>query len=112
MAHSKLDYVDVALQNNYFAQDCKYYNTTQFADLIKSNKNEYLTLMHFNTRFLIKNKDKIESLLFEISSLPDLIAITDTKLNSFTARQASIEYYNFSHANSMSNAGGVGIYIK
>ena len=112
MVHSKLDYVDVTLQNNCFTQDCKYYNTTQFADLIKSNKKEDLTLMHFNTRSLIKNKDKIESLLFEISSLPDLIAITETKLNSFTAHLASIEHYNFSYVNSMSNAGGVGIYIK
>ena len=111
MVHSKLDYVDVALQNNCFTQDCKYYNTMQFADLIKSNKKEDLTLMHFNTRSLIKNKDKIESLLFEISFLPDLIAITETKLNSFTAHLASIEHYNFSYVNSMSNAGGVGIYI-
>ena len=58
MVHSKLNYVDVTLQNNCFNQDCKYYNTTQFADLIKSNKKEDLTLMHFNTRSLIKNKIK------------------------------------------------------
>ena len=84
MVHSKLGYVDVALQNTCFTQNCKYYIATQFGDLIKSNKKEDLTLMHFNTRSLIKNKDKIESFLFEISSLPDLIAITETKLNSFT----------------------------
>ena len=74
MVHSNLDFVDIALQNNCFTQDCKYYSTTQFADLIKSNKKEDLTLMHFSTRSLIKNKDKIESLLFEIFSLPDLTA--------------------------------------
>ena len=68
--------------------------------------------MHFNTRSLIKNKDKIEFFLLEISSLPDLIAITETKLNSFRAHLASIENFNFSHVNSISNAGRVGIYIK
>ena len=67
--------------------------------------------MHFNTRSLIKNKDKIESLLFDIFSLPDLISITETKLNLFTVHLASIKHYNFSHVNSMSNAGGVGIYM-
>ena len=50
-------------------------------------------------------------MLFEISSLPDLIAIAETKLNSFTAHLAFIENYNSSHVSSMSNAGGVGIYI-
>ena len=60
MVFEKLDNVDVALQNVSFTQDCKYYSTTKFADLSKSSKKD-LTLKHFNTRYLMKNKKTIIS---------------------------------------------------
>ena len=71
-------------------------------------------LLHFNVRSLSKNKDKIDEFLHDFERLPDLVAISETKLNenSIGTSNISIPNYCFLRNDSPSNAGGVGIYIK
>ena len=69
-------------------------------------------LVHFNTRSLSKNLDKIEEFLNDMTRFPDAIAISETKLNSNSSSNNNIPHYNFLHNDSPTNAGGVGLYIK
>ena len=40
-----------------------------------------ISVIHFNVRSIIKNKRKIEELLYDLNKSPDIIAISETKLN-------------------------------
>ena len=81
-----------------------------------SNKNykqkHTLNIIHFNTRSLTKNKSKIEELLQMLKTQPDVIAISESKLSENNAIRADLRNYNFVHCDSLSNAGGVGLYIS
>ena len=61
-----------------------------------------------------KNKHKIDSFLGQLSNdcLPAIITITETKLSNANAKSVNIENYLFEHVDSLSHAGGVGIYIS
>ena len=65
--------------------------------------------MHFNVRSLPKNKDKIEELRDRLDYQPDIMAITESKLNDNNIRRADLENY---HLINYSNAGGVALYIS
>lgn len=72
-----------------------------------------LTLIHINTRSLNKNLDKLETeLIRELASTPDIIAITETKLNSSNENQVNLKNFNFINVNSKTRAGGVGCYLN
>ena len=90
--------------------DSKYYSPLEYANILKIENS--LKIIHMNVRSLIKNKNKIESLLLNMPIPPDIIAITETKLNSSIAHLVDITNYSFIHVESKSNAGGVGMYIK
>lgn len=77
------------------------------------NPNEHIAIMHINTRSLIKNFDLLHQLICELNREPDIILITETKLNSRSnVNFANLNNYSFFHKNSLTKAGGVGIYIK
>ena len=90
--------------------DSRYYSPQQYANLLQNKSN--LKIIHMNVRSLTKNKDKIESLLLHMPVPPDIIAITETKLNSSIAHLVEIKNYSFIHVESKSSAGGVGMYIN
>ena len=69
-------------------------------------------LLHFNGKSLSKNKDKIDEFLHNFERLPDLVAISETKLNENSTSSISIPNYCFLCNDSPSHAGGIGIYIK
>ena len=69
--------------------------------------------MHFNVRSLPKNIDHLVSYLTELSESSDVIAVTETKLNNDTViSNIQVTGYEFVHCNSLTTAGGVGLYIK
>jgi len=43
---------------------------------------------------------------------PDFIAISETKLKSKCSTNIQIPNYNFVHVDSLTNAGGVGLYVN
>ena len=65
-----------------------------------------------NTRSLPKNINLIEELLYSINNKPDVIAISETKLNENNENSIFLRGYNFVHVNSPTNAGGVGLFIS
>ena len=67
-------------------------------------------MLDVNIRSLNKNFEKLEDLLTQISKLPDIIAISETKLNN--KLNFNLQGYNFIQNNSKTKAGGVGMFIK
>ena len=99
---------------SYLDGDCEYYSTLQFSDIINSKKKNELAMMHFNIRSLPnkENKSKIETLLEQLPEIPDVMAFLETKINSSNINLINIAKYQFEHNASLSNAGGVGLYIR
>ena len=77
----------------------------------KHDKNNFFVL-HLNIRSLTKNRDKIEELLNELNFFPEIIGISETKLNSQKTINKNIYNYDFAHSDSPTNAGVVNLYVK
>ena len=92
--------------------NCKYYNV----EAVNNNHLKYsrdLFLIHFNIRSLQKNIDKLFHFVSQLKNSPDIIAITETKLNkSKICFNIDLTGYKFIHSDSCTKAGGVGFYIK
>ena len=57
--------------------------------------------MHFNTRNLQKNIDKLSHYILQLKKLPDIIAITETKLKKDELQtNIGINGYSFIHSDS------------
>jgi len=91
-------------------EPCKFYNLTQLQCL--RNKISGLFLVHFNTRSLVKNLNKITDWLNSSSIFPDVIAISETKLYGDKHTMVNIKGYSFIHKNSLTDTGGAGLNIK
>ena len=91
-------------------EPCKFYNSIQLQCLC--NKTSGLFLVHFNTRSLVKNLNKITNWLDISSIFPDVIAISETKLTGNKHTMVNIKGYSFIHNNSLTNAGGAALYIR
>ena len=110
-----------SLGNSHFETDdisealflpCDYHNIKSINEHIRNNKCN-LFLIHINIRSLQKNIDKLTHFISELGKSPDVIAITETKLNKNRIHSnIEINGYNFIHSDSETNAGGVGMYIK
>jgi len=59
-----------------------------------------------NTRSLPKYQHKIEELLLNCAKTPELIVVSETNI------QQVLENYDFLHADSKNNTGGVGLFIR
>ena len=94
--------------------NCHYHDIVSINEYLNLNNNRpNLFLIHFNVRSLQKNFDKLTNYILQMKKLPDIIAITETKLaKNQIVVNIDFEGYNFIHSDSSSGAGGVGLYIK
>ena len=96
---------------------CKYYelnslNTIFVESPNKEDKTGFL-IMHLNVRSLQKNIDKLSLYVAQLKRKPDIIAVSETKLGINRVHENNeLSGYNFIHRGSLTNAGGVGIYIN
>ena len=65
--------------NKLLFLDCNYHDIASINNHASNNYNDLL-LMYFNTRSLQKNIDKLTHYILQLKKLPDIIAITETKL--------------------------------
>ena len=92
--------------------ECKYRSIKWYTKQCTTKKSATFNIVHFNVRSLTKNKDKIEELLDRLDYQPDIMAITESKLNDNNIRRADLENYSLINCNSYSNAGGAALYIS
>ena len=98
-------------QDNYV--ESKYLTITQTGnDFYDATNQNGFSIMHCNTRSLGKNLFLLQDILISVKSLPDIIAISETKLNDNTSANLHIPGYLFIRTDSKSQAGGVGLYIS
>jgi len=99
-----------------FSSDCRYYNMLETSNIFQSCCKNALSIVHINIRSLAKNLPLLEAFIYQLNHSPDIIAISETKLRSTTPANfgynVNIYGYNFVHADTETNAGGVGFYIK
>ena len=67
---------------------------------MKEKNENNLVIIPFNTRSLPKNKYQIENFLAEMVVLPEVIAITETKLNNKNKHWTTLDHYEFIHVDS------------
>ena len=94
---------DAKLENYYLS-------ASDFKDAYSSSDDFFI--MHVNTRSLKKNHCNLHELLVDLGKKPDVLTISETKLNNSCNPNVDLEGYDFVHKNSDTNAGGVGIYIN
>ena len=75
------------------------------------NTKNTLSVLHFNTRSIPKNKNLIEELISALNHNPDVIAVTETKLNMSNIDVSPMQNYTVVYSNSKSNWGGVRLYV-
>ena len=61
-------------------------------------------MFHCNIRSLPKNLSLLSDFLHSVNYKPDILAITETRLSTRTN-------YDFFHTNSLTQAGGSGLYV-
>ena len=92
--------------------NCSHINPNDLDDTYFGNENSDLTVFHNNIRSSVKNFDKIAGETFKnCKTLPDILAISETKLNDDKIIP-ELEGYSFENVNSSTEAGGVGIYLS
>ena len=102
------------------ALKCKYYNPNSF-DLDFQPDISLCAYLHFNMRSLQGNFEKLRDILLLIKSSPDIISISETKIQNKTYTHCrkneplsniALDGYQFYHVPSPTNAGGVVMYIS
>ena len=101
----------IAMAVTYLTYD-EYFSSSRLSKTTANLQRNDFFLVHFNTRSLSKNLDKIEEFLNDMNRFPESIAISETKLNSNSSSNNNILHYSFLRNDSPTNAGGVGFYIK
>ena len=75
-------------------------------------KHKGFSILHCNIRSLPKNLSLLNDVLLMVKELPNIIAITETRLAEDSHHNIRIPGYIFLGVNSKTSAGGVGIYIS
>ena len=92
--------------------NCSHISPNVLNDSHLGNENSEITVFHNNIRSSVKNFDKISEETFKnCKYLPDILTITETKLND-SKSIPELEGYKYKHVDSTTDAGGVGIYLS
>ena len=75
----------------------------------QAKKHNGFSIMHCNICSLTKNLSLLQDILLTMKETPNVIAISETKLNENRRMNIDIPGYTFLDTNSKSAAGGVGL---
>lgn len=89
---------------------CEYLEPQLVSDVVNEDCLNDLTLYHSNVCSLRKNLDKLFETFQDGLKLPDLIGVTETRLDEHLTG-IDIDNYDFEPCFSNTQAGGVGIYV-
>ena len=92
--------------------ECKYLETPNVELPFVREQQNTLILLHVNIRSLNKNSDELHCFLTSLARLPDIVCVSETRLKGEPLSNITIPDYNFAQIDSVTNAGGVAIYIS
>lgn len=92
----------------------EYYETSKLDKLLNSSYSfsNSLSIFHCNIRSLSENLPILEDWLYSLEKKPDIMAISETKLNSRSVINIDIPQYHFFHTDSETAARGAALYIR
>ena len=90
----------------------EYYSVTDANNLLASTDNYSLFFFHCNIRSLPKHFELLHDLLYCFDNIPDVIAVTETRLNCNSSANIDFPNYKYYNTDSKTMAGGAGIYIS
>ena len=88
---------------------CEYSDLSNLTNYNPST--DTLFILHINIRSIQKHIDVLCELIFNLSRSPDVILITETRIQEHPAVNIEIQGYNLKFANSPTKAGGVAMYF-
>lgn len=89
-------------------QPCEYYDVT---DAFPSPKPNSFNIIHINIRSLQKNFDSLQEFLSLLSNRPQIICLSESRINQVPLINIELPDYKIFHDDSTTRAGGVAIYI-
>ena len=93
--------------------ECDYYTIESINKAFFHKNNDDLFMIHFNIRSLQKHIETLNNFLSQLAKQPDIIALSETKLrDGCILGNINLHGYKFNYVDSLTNAGGVGLYIK
>ena len=91
----------------------KYYDIEQYNKTFIGNENNVLSIVHLNIRSVGKNGDEMKSLFATLTLQPDIIAISESFLDSNSVDNTYLSgYQGFHSIRGINKRGGVSIFIK
>ena len=102
--YSHLDFEDMS----------KYFSIEQYNNTFPSNVNNIFSIMHMNTRSILKKIDKINIFFASLKKNPDIFSVTETWLSDSNKHTATINGYKAYHLTRANchDHGGVSCYIN
>ena len=96
-----------------FEDISKYYDIEQYNTSFRNNIDNLLSVLHFNIRSLGKNGNEMTAFLQTLTKQPEVIALSESFLDSNSIDEISINgYQGFHSIRGTSKRGGVSIFVK
>ena len=91
----------------------KYYDLDLYNKLMPSYNERIISIMHFNIRSVGKNGDEMKAVIGTFKHQPDVIALSETFLDSNSVTNFSLDNYQCFHSIREANKrGGVSVLVK
>ena len=91
---------------------CSYVSPNDIVNDHMSQNESDLTIFHNNIRSINKNLGSAEEIFLNCQKMPDILAFTETKLNSDSNLPNIEGYQPLEHVDSPTDAGGVGLFVR
>ena len=96
-----------------FNRISNYYDIEQYNKSFQNLEGKLLSVMHFNIRSLTKNGNEMISLMESLTHQPDILAISESFLDSNSIDDTFLNNYQAFHSvRSSKTRGGVSIFVK
>ena len=88
-----------------------YYSISQINNVIAKAGSKAISMFHSNMRSLQKNLALLEDFIYSLDKRPEILAITETRLNANSVCNVDLLNYELYHTDSPTSAGRSAIYI-
>ena len=88
-----------------------YYSISQLNNSVTKAGPKAISMFHFNIKSLQKNLALLEDFLYSLDKRPEILAITETRLNANSVCNVDLLDYELYHTDSPTLAGGAAIYV-
>ena len=89
-----------------------YYDISSLNKVLSKSGAKSFSFLYCNFRSLSKNIGLLEDMLYSLSEQPDVLGVSETRLNANTTFNTELINYHIYQADSPTPAGGVALYVS